>query len=232
MYFFFGKMNPDMSIFGIPSTYLEFCFLGLSLQMIIGTSFAVVSGSVYNEIVSGTWSSLLNYFNFVEYSIGCTLAGVFLSSFSIFAALLLGYLFMGSFYIISFQEILVIIVLFILILIAHMSISMIFASFTIYYQKDSGLISLLYQLTKTFTGIVFPISLLKGLPLIISRALPLTYGLEALHSVVLTDNHNWQLILMNGTILFTSSLIFGVVAIFFATRAIKHSKKHNKVDWY
>jgi len=104
MYFFFGKMNPDMTLFGIPSTYLEFCFLGLSLQMIIGTSLATVNGSVFNEILSGTWSYLLFQFNFVEYSIGSTLAGVFLSSISVFAALFLAYLFMGSFYVISIHD--------------------------------------------------------------------------------------------------------------------------------
>ncbi|MCE7739879.1 MAG: ABC transporter permease [Candidatus Heimdallarchaeota archaeon] len=232
MYFFFGKMNPDMTVFGIPSTYLEFCFLGLCLQMIIGTSLATVCGSIYNEIVSGTWSYLLFQFNFIEYSIGSTLAGVVLSSLSVFAALFLAYLFMGSFYVISIQEVMLVIVLFMLILIAHMSISMIFASFTIYYQKNSGLVPLLYQLTKTFTGIVFPLSLLKGFSMIVSRALPLTYGLEALHSVVLTDQTNWQLILTNSMILLISSIVIGVFAIFLASKSIAHSKKHNKVDWY
>ena len=232
MYFFFSKMNPDMTVFGIPSTYLEFCFLGLSLQMIIGTSLATVCGSIYNEIVSGTWSYLLFQFNFIEYSIGSTLAGVFLSSLSVFAALFLAYLFMGSFYVISIQEVMLVILLFLLILIAHMSISMIFASFTIYYQKNSGLVPLLYQLTITFTGIVFPISLLKGFPMIISRTLPLTYGLEALHSIVLSDHNNWQLIVTNSMILLISSVFFGIVAIFLASKSITHSKKHNKVDWY
>ena len=232
MYFYFGKLNPEMTVFGIPSTYLEFCFLGLSLQMIMGTSLATVNGGIYSEILSGTWSYLLYQFNFVEYSIGSTLAGVFLSSLSVFAALFLAYFLMGSFYVISIQKVMLVIILFLLLIVAHMSISMIFASFTIYYQKDSGLISLIYQLMKTFTGIVFPISLLKGFPLVLSRALPLTYGLETLHSIVLTDHYNWQLIATNCSILVIASLIIGTIAMFLASKSIKHSKKHNKVDWY
>ncbi|MCK4896635.1 MAG: hypothetical protein KAS47_07495, partial [Candidatus Heimdallarchaeota archaeon] len=84
MYFFFSKLNPDMKIFGISTSYFEFVFIGLALQFIVGTSLATVNGSIYNEIVSGTWSSLLLHFNFAEYAIGTTLAGTFLASFSIF----------------------------------------------------------------------------------------------------------------------------------------------------
>ncbi len=232
MYFFFSKLNPDLTIFGISSTYLEFCFLGLSLQMIIGTALATVCGSLYNEIVTGTWSTLLLNFNFLEYSIGNTLAGVSLASVSVIIALLLAFLFMGSFYIISFQEILLIFVLFLLILFSHMAISMLFTSFTIYYQKNSGLIPLLYQLSKTFTGVVFPIALLKGFPLFLSRALPLTYGLEALQSIVLSDTLDWRLILTNSTILFGITTIIGIAAYFLVSLSIQNSKKNNKVDWY
>ena len=68
--------------------------------------------------------------------------------------------------------------------------------------------------------------------MIVSRALPLTYGLEALHSVILTDQTNWQLILTNSMILLISSIVIGVFAIFLTSKSIANSKKHNKVDWY
>lgn len=232
MYFFFSKLNPDLTIFGISSTYLEFCFLGLSLQMIIGTSLSTVCGSLYNEILTGTWSTLLLNFNFFEYAIGNTLAGVLLASVSVVIALSLAFLFMGAFYIITFQELLLIFILFILILLAHMAISMIFSSFTIYYQKDSGLVPLLYQLSKTFTGVVFPIALLKGFPLFLSRILPLTYGLEALQSIALSDSVDWVLILGNCIILIVITAILGIASYFLVKWSIQHSKKYNKVDWY
>ena len=232
MYFFFSRLNPDLTIFGISSTYIEFCFLGLSLQMIVGTTLATVSGGLYNEIVSGTWSSLLLNFNFLEYSIGSTLAGIVLSMVSVFIAFGLGFLFMGSFYTISFEEILLILILFLLILLSHMVISMLFASFTIYYQKNSGLLPLLYQLTKTFTGVVFPVALLKGFPLILSKALPLTYGLEALQSIALGETLDWQLILTNSTILILITALVGIASYFLVSLSIKNSKMNNKVDWY
>ncbi len=232
MYFFFSKLNPDLTIFGISSTYVEFCFLGLSLQMIIGTTLSTVSASIYNEIISGTWSSLLVNFSFFEYSIGSTLAGVTLSSISVFIALFLAFLFMGSFYVISLQEVLIIIMLFVLILLSHMVVSMVFASFTIFYQKNSGLIPLLYQLSKTFTGVVFPIALLKGFPMFLSRVLPLTYGLEALQSIALNDTSNWRLIFTNSAILIGITLILGVLSYFLVVKSIKNSKLKNKVDWY
>ncbi|MCE7741133.1 MAG: ABC transporter permease [Candidatus Heimdallarchaeota archaeon] len=232
MYFFFSKLNPDLTIFGISSSYLEFVFLGLCLQMIIGTTLATVCGSLYNEIVTGTWSTLLLNFNFLEYSIGNTLAGVSLSSVSVIIALLLASLFMGSFYVVSFQEILLILVLFLLILLSHMVISMLFTSFTIYYQKNSGLIPLLYQLTKTFTGVVFPIALLKGFPLFLSRILPLTYGLEALQAIALSETIDWKLILTNSGILVGMIIILGILSYFLVSWSIQNSKSNNKVDWY
>ena len=232
MYFFFSRLEPDLTIFGISSSYIQFCFLGLSLQMVIGTTLATVCGSIYNEIISGTWSSLLLQFSFLEYSIGNTLAGVLLSSVSIFIALFLAYLFMGSFYIIKMEELLIIVLLFILILLAHMVISMIFASFTIYYQKDSGLVPLLYQLTKTFSGVVFPIALLRGFPLILAKALPLTYGLEVLQSIVLSDGIDWNLLFTNSAILLGIVGILGITSYFLVSWSIKNSKLNNKVDWY
>ena len=232
MYFFFSKLNPDLTIFGISSTYLEFVFLGLSLQMIIGTALGTVCGSLYNEIVSGTWGSLLVNFNFLEYSLGNTLAGVLLSSVSVIIALLLAFLFMGSFYVISIEQIVLIFVLFLLILLSHMALSMLFASFTIYYQKNSGLVPLLYQLSKTFTGVVFPIALLKGFPLVLSRVLPLTYGLEALQSIALSSSINWSIVLINSGILLSFIVIIGIIAYFLASWSIKNSKINNKVEWY
>ncbi|MHA1801822.1 MAG: hypothetical protein ACTSWJ_08815, partial [Candidatus Heimdallarchaeaceae archaeon] len=95
MYFFFSKLNPDMKIFGISASYFEFVFIGLALQFIVGTSLATVNVSIYNEIVSGTWSSLLLHFNFAEYAIGTTLAGTFLASFSIFISLGAAFTFFG-----------------------------------------------------------------------------------------------------------------------------------------
>ena len=232
MYFFFSKLNPDLTIFGIEASYLEFCFLGLSLQMIIGTTLTTTSSSIYDEIISGTWSSLLLNFSFLEYSIGSTLAGITLSSVSVIIGLFLAYVFMGSFYVISIEKILLVIMLFILILISHMVVSMIFASFTIFYQKNSGLIPLLYQLSKTFTGVVFPICLLKGFPLFLSRSLPLTYGLEALQSIVLKNSIDWQLIFTNSAILIGISVILGILSHFLVSWSIKNSKLKNKVDWY
>ncbi|MBY9000997.1 MAG: hypothetical protein KGD64_08795 [Candidatus Heimdallarchaeota archaeon] len=232
MYFFFSKLNPDMEIFGISATYFEFAFIGLALQFIVGTSLATVNGSIYNEIISGTWSSLLLHFNFAEYAIGTTLAGTFLASFSIFISLGISYAFFGFSLSITAIQIVLICLLFLLILSSHMVISMLFAAFTIYYQKNSGIVPLLYQLTKTFSGIVFPVALLRGFPIILSRSLPLTYGLEALHNVILSDNIQWVVVQRNSLVLIGIILIIGILSFIFVSMSIKHSKKHNKVDWY
>ncbi|MHA1800485.1 MAG: hypothetical protein ACTSWJ_01955, partial [Candidatus Heimdallarchaeaceae archaeon] len=133
---------------------------------------------------------------------------------------------------VSAIQIALICLLFLLILLSHMVISMIFAAFTIYYQKNSGLIPLLYQLTKTFSGIVFPIALLSGFPTVIARSLPLTYGLEALYNVVLSENIQWEIIQRNSLVLIGFIVCVGVLSFIFVSKSIKHSKKHNKVDWY
>ncbi len=232
MYFFFSKLNPDMEIFGISASYFEFVFIGLALQFIVGTSLATVNGSIYNEIISGTWSSLLLHFNFAEYAIGTTLAGTFLASFSIFISLGVSYAFFGFSLSVSGIQIALICLLFLLILLSHMVISMLFAAFTIFYQKNSGIVPLLYQLTKTFSGIVFPIALLSGFPTVLSRTIPLTYGLEALHNVILSENIQWEVIQRNCLVLIGFIFCIGVLSFFFVSKSIKHSKKHNKVDWY
>ncbi len=232
MYFFFGKLNPDMQIFGFNATYFEFALIGLCLQMVVGTSLGTVNGNIYNEIASGTWSSLIVNFSFLEYSIGTTCAGVFISSFSILIVVLVAYLCAGFFLTITSQEILLIFLIFILILTSHMAISMLFTSFTIFYQKDSGLISLLYQLTKTFSGILFPVALLSGFPLAISRALPFTYGLDALHMILFSETINWSYFLFNTSILLGIILVIGGIAYILVFFSLRNIKRKGKVDWY
>ncbi len=232
MYFFFGKLNPDMEIFGLNATYFEYCIIGLCLQMIVGTSLGTANGNINNEIASGTWSSLFLQFNFLEYSIGTTTAGVFLSSFSILIVLSIAFLIGNFAFSITFQEVLLILLIFILILASHMVISMLFTSFTIFYQKDSGLVSLIYQLTKTFSGILFPIALLSGFPLFISNSLPFTYGLETLHMILFSDSIQWKLLAYNCSILLGMITVIGIIAYVLVFLSLKNVKKNGKVDWY
>ena len=232
MYFFFGKLNPDMNVFGFNATYFEFALIGLCLQMVVGTSLATVNGNIYSEIISGTWSSLIVNFSFLEYSIGTTFAGICISSFSILIVVLVAYLCAGVFLRITAQEVLLIFLIFILILASHMVISMLFASFTIFYQKDSGLISLLYELTKTFSGILFPVALLSGFPLVISKALPFTYGLDALHMILFSDSINWNYFLFNSLVLMGMIVVIGIIAYILVYFSLRNIKRKGKVDWY
>ena len=232
IYFFFSRMNPEMQIFGINASYFEFAIIGLCLQMVVGTSLGTVSANIYNEILSGTWSSILMHFNFLEYSIGTTFAGVLLSSISIFVAIGLAYLTIGFYLTITMQEIMLIILLFTLIIFAHMTISMLFASFTIFYQKSSNLVSLLYQLTKTFSGVVFPVALLSGFPLFISKSLPLTYGLESIHQLLFSPAVNLDFIYINCLIILSFIVFLGSIAYGLVFLSLKNIKKHGKVDWY
>jgi len=232
MYFFFSRINPEMQIFGINSTYFEFAIIGLCLQMVVGTSLGTVSANIYNEILSGTWSSILLQFNFFEYSVGTTLAGVLISSTSIFVALGIAYLTVGLYLVITFQEVILIILLFILIILAHMAISMLFAAFTIFYQKATNLISILYQLTKTFSGVVFPISLLTGFPLLISKSLPLTYGLHSIHQLLFSPTMNMEIVYINCLILGGFIVLIGTIAYGLVSLSLKNIRKKGKVDWY
>ena len=232
MYFFFSRINPEMQIFGINATYFEFAIIGLCLQMVVGTSLGTVSANIYNEIISGTWSSVLLHFNFIEYSIGTTLAGVMLSSISIFVAIGLAYLTIGFYLTITFQEVMILVLLFILIVLAHMSISMLFAAFTIFYQKTSNLISILYQLSKTFCGVVFPVTLLSGFPLLVSKSLPLTYGLETIHQLLFSPTLNKDYIYVNCLILIGFIVLLGSIAYGLVFLSLKNSRKNGKVDWY
>ncbi|MHA1667049.1 MAG: ABC transporter permease [Candidatus Heimdallarchaeaceae archaeon] len=232
MYFLFSKVNPDLTIFGFNATYFEFVIIGLCLQMVIGTSLATVSTNIYTEIISGTWSTLLLNFNFLEYSIGTTFAGVLLSSFSIVIAILVAYLLTGFYFSISYIDIVVLLVLFFLILVAHMAISMLFASFTVFYQRTGNFVQVLYQLSKTFTGVLFPLSLLKGFPLIIARSLPLSYGLEAMHSLLYTLPTNWVIIWKNSLILIAFTLILFFLSQILFNISLRNAKNKGKVDWY
>jgi ABC-type polysaccharide/polyol phosphate export permease len=232
MYFFFSRVNPEMQVFGINATYFEFAIIGLCLQMVVGTSLGTVSANIYNEILSGTWSSVLLHFNFFEYSFGTTLAGVLVSSISIFIAIGIAYLTVGFYLMITFQEIILIILLFLLIILAHMSISMLFAAFTIFYQKATNLISILYQLTKTFSGVVFPISLLTGFPLLVSKSLPLTYGLQSIHQLLFSPTMNMEFIYVNCLIIIGFIVFIGSIAYGLAYLSLKNVRKNGKVDWY
>ncbi|MHA1199706.1 MAG: hypothetical protein ACTSQF_10300, partial [Candidatus Heimdallarchaeaceae archaeon] len=66
----------------------------------------------------------------------------------------------------------------------------------------------------------------------LSRILPLTYGLEALQSIALSDTIDWKLLLTNGGILTGMIIILGILSYFLTSWSIKNSKSNNKVDWY
>ncbi len=232
MYFFFSRLNPDMTIFGMSATYFEFAFVGLALQMIVGTSLSTVNGNIYNEILSGTWPSILIHFNIVEYALGTSLAGVALSSISIFVAVFIGTLFLGLEFHFVFRELILIILLLILILLSHIVISMLFSAYCIWYKKNSGLVALIYRLSKTFSGIVFPIVLLTGFTGILSKTLPLTYGLQSIHEILYASNANFNLILYNFLILLGFIIIIGVLSCFLVSKSIKRSKITGSVGWY
>ncbi|MHA1829305.1 MAG: hypothetical protein ACTSX6_11750, partial [Candidatus Heimdallarchaeaceae archaeon] len=113
-----------------------------------------------------------------------------------------------------------------------MAISMLFASFTVFYQRTGNFVQVLYQLSKTFTGVLFPLSLLKGFPLIIARSLPLSYGLEAMQSLLYTLPTNWIIIWKNSFILIAFTLILFFLSQILFNISLRNAKNKGKVDWY
>jgi ABC-type polysaccharide/polyol phosphate export permease len=109
---------------------------------------------------------------------------------------------------------------------------MLFSAFTIYYQKNSSLVSTLYHLTKTFTGIVFPVSMLSGFPLVLSKSLPLSYGLSTLQSILFSSSLDFKGYLFNCLILVSLSIVIGLKAWILFSYSMKNAKKHGKGDWY
>lgn len=232
IYFFYGKLNPNLSVFGINAAYFEFVFIGLSLQMLIGTTLSTVNGGIHQEILTGTWSHTLLHFNFIEYAIGTALAGAFLSSFSILAALIVSQFFLGLQIVFSLFQIIMIFLLLILLIISHITISMLFSAFIIWYKRDNGLVSLIYQLTKTFSGVVFPIALLSGFPLFISKILPLTYGLQSMQMVIFNPGEDFTIVLLNALFLLGFTVIIGYISWILTKISIRNSKIKGTVDDY
>jgi len=233
MFYFFGKLNPDIEIAGIPVTYFEYAFIGLSIQMVVGTALATTDGSVYTEIITGTWSALLLHFNIFEYALGVSLAGIFLASFSIFIALGVAQLFLNLHLLFTFCTLLFLFVLFLLIMLAHITISCLFSAFTIWYKRRSDFVSLVYGLSKTFAGVTFPVVLLRAYPFafILSRMLPLTYGLNGLHNILFNPNF-LPVFLLNTGILLVFIVVVGIVALYLVKLSIIKIKIDGSVDHY
>ena len=234
MFLYFGRYNPDLTVFGFNASYSEFVVIGISLQMVVGTSISTTSSSLATDISIGTWSSILPYFNFLEYAVGVSLAGVSLAVFSVIFAIFTAYLICGFTFHIAFsiEIVFMVIILFILILAAHIAISLILAAHTIWFKKQSGFAGLIYQLTRAFTGIAFPVAMLNGVPLFISRSLPLTYGLESLQDILLNEHWYFYQIMLNSLVLLVFIIVLTVVSIFLVHLAITNTKKKGTVEAY
>lgn len=232
-FLYFSKYNPDITIFGFNASYAEFVVIGLTLQMVIGTTLNSTSVALSREIVIGTWGAIFPYFNLLEYSIGVSLAGVSLSSLSVIASLLaafaMGLTFTGYF---SLRLFLLIVILFVLILMSHMAISMLMSAHTIWFKRDSGLGVLIFQIIRTFSGVAFPVAMLSGFPFYLSRILPLTYGLDALRTVLFENTFYFRAVIWNSCVLLAFVFIMVLIAHILVKLAVNQARRNGTVEGY
>ncbi len=231
-YFLFGQLNPDLLIFGIPATYFQYVIIGLSLQMVVGTALGTVNNSIYSEILLGTWSYVFTYFKLFRYTLGVSLAGILLSSFSIFLSFFISFIFLDLTLSVTVIQSLLVLLTFLLILASHIVLGMLFAAYSIWYKKDSGIIGIIYELTKTFSGIVFPLALLSGLPHIISKIVPLSYGLHSVQHIIFSPTLDFQLLMFNFLFLISFIFVIGGFAHFLVNFSIHKSKLRGDIGWY
>ncbi|UJG39939.1 MAG: hypothetical protein K9W45_08785 [Candidatus Heimdallarchaeum aukensis] len=233
MFYFFGENNISIEIHGVSITYFQYAFVGLSLQMVVGTALASTEQNILQEIITGTWSSTFFYFNIVEYALGTSIAGIFLSSFSILISYVIATVFLKIPFWFSINFTIYLIILFFLIMLSYISISIFFSSFSIWYKKNIGITKMFYELTKAFTGITFPIILLKGYPVawFFSRIMPLTYGLKGIYAVLFLDNFD-KSVLVNASILGGFTFIIGVIGVVMVNLSLRKIRKEGSVSIY
>ncbi len=233
MFYYFGKLIPNISINDITVSYFEYAIIGLSLQMVIGTSLTSTSNNLYSEIIMGTWSSLLPYFNLTEYAIGTSLAGISLASVSIVVAMVTARLLTGMMIRINLTTTLIILITLFLIIFSYISLSCLFSAYTIWYKRNSGILNMLYRLSTTFSGITYPIALLTKFPVafFISRIIPLTYGLENLQ-IVIHGSNNFIVIAINSAILLGITILVMALSIYLVKLAIKKTKQNGTIGSY
>ena len=233
MFYFFGENDISIKIHGISIAYFQYAFVGLSLQMVVGTALASTEQNILQEIITGTWSSTFFFFNIIEYALGTSIAGIFLSSFSVLVSYFIATVFLKVPFCFSLNFAIYLTILFLLIMLSYISISIFFSSISIWYKKNIGLTKMFYELTKAFTGITFPIILLKEYPVawFFSRIMPLTYGLEGIYATLFSKDFIRSL-LVNASILGGFTFIIGIFGVILVNLSLKKIRKEGSVSIY
>jgi ABC-2 type transport system permease protein len=207
-----------------PQTFIDFVVLGNALYV---STFNTLMGPlffVFNERREGTLELLFSTtVNRPLLNIAKATIHIVDGIFSVFIVLFYGFLLFGLR--LSCSSFMYIIVIVIVTVASMIGFGLLFSSLSLYYREPHPIASMMLSATMVFCGVTFPVGMLPGAFQVISRMLPLTYGIEAARMAAVEQFSAIPHLLICEAIIGVILFIFGsVFLIFFEYLAKKHGK--------
>ncbi|MBI4361810.1 MAG: ABC transporter permease [Euryarchaeota archaeon] len=191
VYYFVGfQVRPEaLEEAGYGRSYIGFALVGVAASHFLYTCISRIGHIMTHELMTGTFEAVMSTpVKHREYVVGQALVGFVMSGYLMAGVLLAGVLLLGAPLVATPGSIGTAIVFVLLLMASHLGIGIFAAGILMVHKKGDPITFILDTLTQLFAGVLFPLSLLKGYPLLegFSRVLPFTYVLEGLRKSLLT----------------------------------------------
>ncbi len=222
MYYFMGFLiMPDkLALAGYGDSYIGFALIGVASTNYLWMCINRLSHSMSHEVREGTFETVISSpIRLRSYVIGIAIRGFLVSCYFMAGAFFMGYLVLRAPLVLNPATVASSLVLVLLLITSHLGIGIMAAGIILVYKKGDPLTFLFTGLTEFFGGVLFPLHLLRGYPLLwgFAWALPYTHALDALRKVLLTGEtlYNPQVAAAIVILLVYTAVLLPVSMVFF-----------------
>ncbi len=207
IYFFTGMLvsKPSLAQAGYGTDYLSFALIGVSMTNFVWVTIVRLSHIIQHEIEDGTLEVVLSSpTRMSAYLVGQSFRGLLLGGIFFVASMLVGTTFFETSLRTDMFSLLSAAALILFTLFANLGIGVLAAAVILVYKKGDPVVFIVSALTEFLSGVVYPLNLLEGFPVLhqISLVLPYTYGLDGVRRL-----------LLKGATLQTSMVVFDFLVL-------------------
>jgi len=190
IYFFTGMLvsKPSLAQAGYGTDYLSFALIGVSMTNFVWVTIVRLSHIIQHEVEDGTLEVVLSSpTRMSAYLVGQSFRGLLLGGIFFVASMLVGITFFDASLRTDPFSLLSAAALILLTLLANLGIGVLAAAVILVYKKGDPVVFIVSALTEFLSGVVYPLKLLEGFPVLlqISLVLPYTYGLDGVRHLLL-----------------------------------------------
>jgi ABC-2 type transport system permease protein len=190
IYFFTSMLvvKPSLADAGYGTDYLSFALIGVSMTNFVWVTIVRLSHTIQHEVEDGTLEVVLSSpTRMSAYLVGQSLRGLLLGGIFFVATMFVGVTFFGASLRTDTLTLLSAATLILFTLFANLGIGVVAAAVILVYKRGDPVVFIVSALTEFLSGVVYPLKLLQGFPVLqqISAVLPYTYGLEGVRHLLL-----------------------------------------------